>query len=78
MGTDLKLPYKKSCNGQRCFSFREAKMQNDLPEKAKQPSSLFCFKNTFSSFSSFLLIFITVVTHLQLHFCTWFVSKLVY
>ena len=31
--TDLKLPKKKSCNGQRSFSYRGAKMWNDLPEK---------------------------------------------
>ena len=44
MATDLKLPKKKSCNGQRCFSYRGAKMWNDLPEKIKQASSLYCFK----------------------------------
>ena len=43
--TDLKLPKKKSCNGQRCFSYRAAKIQSDLPEKTKQASSLVCFKN---------------------------------
>ena len=39
--TDLKLPKKKSCNGQRCFSYRAAKVWNDLP--CLVPSSLFGF-----------------------------------
>ena len=42
--TDLKLPKKISCNGQRCFSYRETKMWNDLPAKTKQASSLAVFK----------------------------------
>ena len=45
--TDLKLPRKKSCNGQRCFSYRGAKMWNDLPEKTKQASSLYCLFSFF-------------------------------
>ena len=31
-GTDLKLPKKTSCNGQRCISYRGAKKWKDLPE----------------------------------------------
>ena len=42
--TDLKLPKKMSCNGQRCFSYKGAKMWNDLPAKTKQASSLAVFK----------------------------------
>ena len=42
--TDLKLPKKISSNGQRCFSYRGAKMWNDLPDKTKQASSLGAFK----------------------------------
>ena len=38
--TDLKLPKKKSSNGQRCFSYRGAKALNDLPADTKQGSSL--------------------------------------
>ena len=34
-----------SCNGQRCLSYRGAKMLNDLPAKTKQASSLAVFKN---------------------------------
>ena len=33
-----------TCNGQRCFSYRGAKMWNDLPAKTKQASSLAVFK----------------------------------
>ena len=40
---DLKSPKKKSCNGQRCFSYRAAKLWNDLPEKTMQASSLLGF-----------------------------------
>ena len=42
--TDLKLPKKMSCNGQRWFSYRGAKMWTDLPAKTKQASSLNVFK----------------------------------
>ena len=60
----------KSCNGQRCFSYRGAKMWNDLPEKTKQTSSLYCFKKIFRVFSSFLHIVIDlcnsfIVIHLH-------------
>ena len=37
-----------SGDGQRCFSYRAAKMWNDLPAKTKQASSLDVFKNLFS------------------------------
>ena len=42
--TDLKLPKKMSYNRQRWFSYRGAKMWNDLPTKTKQVSSLAVFK----------------------------------
>ena len=42
--TALKLPKKKSCNGQRCFSYRGAKMWNNHPDETKQASSLYVFK----------------------------------
>ena len=42
--TDVKLPKKKYFIGQRCFSYRGAKMWNDLPTKTKQASSLEIFK----------------------------------
>ena len=35
-------------------AYRGAKMWNELPEKTKQVSSLYCFKKTFSFFSLFL------------------------
>ena len=38
--TDLRLPMKKSSNGQKCFSYRGAKARNDLPADARQASSL--------------------------------------
>ena len=42
--TDLRLPMKTSANGQKCFSFRGAKLWNSLPAETKQASSI----NTFN------------------------------
>ena len=42
--TDLRLPKKKSANGQKCFSFRGAKLWNSLPAESKRASSLNGFK----------------------------------
>ena len=44
--TDLRLPMKKSSNGQKCFSYRGAKAWNDLPADTKQASSLNSFKKS--------------------------------
>ena len=41
--TDLKLPREMSYNRQICFSYRGAKMWNDLHAKTKQASSLAVF-----------------------------------
>ena len=38
---DLRLPMKTSANGQKCFSFRGAKLWNSLPAETKQASSQF-------------------------------------
>ena len=35
-GTDLRLPKKRSSNGQRCFSYRGAKLWNGLSAESKQ------------------------------------------
>ena len=45
-GTDLRLPMKRSSNGQRCFSFRGAKLWNGLSAESKQLTSLYSFKKT--------------------------------
>ena len=42
--TDLRLPKKTSANGQKCFSFRGAKLWNSLSAESKQASSLNSFK----------------------------------
>ena len=39
-GTDLRLPMKRSANGQRCFSYRGAKLWNSLSAESKQATSL--------------------------------------
>ena len=38
--TDLRLPKKKSANGQKCISFHGAKLWNSLPAESKMASSL--------------------------------------
>ena len=38
--TDIKLPRKRTCNGQKSFSFRGAKLWNSLDTEAKQAISL--------------------------------------
>ena len=40
---DLWLPKKRTSNGQKCFSFRGAKLWNDLTAESKQASSLNSF-----------------------------------
>ena len=44
--TDLRLAKKKSANGQKCFSYRGAKIWNSLPAESKTASSLTGFKKT--------------------------------
>lgn len=46
-GTDLRLSNKRSNNGQRCFSYRCAKLWNCLSAEAKQADSLDSLKKTF-------------------------------
>ena len=43
--TDLKLPKKRTCNGQKSFSFRGAKLWNSLDTEAKRATSLNRFKS---------------------------------
>ena len=45
--TDLTLPKKSSANGQKCFSFRGAKLWNSLPAETKQASSINISKHCF-------------------------------
>ena len=45
-GTDLRLPMKRSRNGQKCFSHRGAKLWNSLSAESKQAASLYSFKKT--------------------------------
>ena len=42
--TDLRLPLKSSSTGQKCFSFRGAKIWNSLSKEAKQAATLDAFK----------------------------------
>ena len=44
--TDLKLPKKNSANGQKCFSFRGAKLWNSLPAESRTASYLIGFKKS--------------------------------
>ena len=43
--TDLKLPKKRTCNGQKSFSFRGAKLWNSLDTEVKRATSLNRFKS---------------------------------
>ena len=43
--TDLRLPLKRSANGQKCFSFRGSQCWNSLSTEAKQASSIKAFKS---------------------------------
>ena len=45
-GTDMRLPLRKSTIGQRCFSFRGAKLWNGLSAGSKQATSLYTFKTS--------------------------------
>ena len=44
--TDLRVPKKTSANGQKCFSFRGAKLWNSLSAESKKASSLNSFKTS--------------------------------
>ena len=44
--TDLRLPMKTTANGQKCFSFRGAKLWNSLSAESKKASSLNSFKKS--------------------------------
>ena len=44
--TELRLPKKTSASGQKCFSFRGAKLWNSLPAETKQASSINIFKHS--------------------------------
>ena len=43
--TDIRLPKKRTCNGQNSFSFRGAKLWNGLNTEAKLATSLNRFKS---------------------------------
>ena len=45
-GTDLRLPKKRSSNGQRCFLYRGAKLWNGRSAESKHATSLYSFKKT--------------------------------
>ena len=42
--TDLRLPLESSSTGQKCFSFRGAKIWNSFSTEVKEASSLDAFK----------------------------------
>ena len=44
--TDLRLPLKRTSNGQKCFSYRGAKLWNSLSTESKQAPSLNIFKQS--------------------------------
>ena len=46
--TDLKLPLLKTSSGQRCFSYRGARLWNNLSADAKNAQTKFQFKNAYN------------------------------
>ena len=69
-GTNIRLPKKRSNNGQRCFSYRGAKLWNSLSAKSKRAFSLYSFKENYLErripfvlwfIAYFLLIFLHLV-----------------
>ena len=74
--TDLRLPKKKSANGQKCFSFRGAKLWNSLPAESKMAYSLNSFKNPFKGAGSrnrkqtYYLYNLYYFPHVAIVFCT--------
>ena len=50
-GTDLSLPKKRSSNGQRCFSYRGAKLWNGLSAESKQATSCTVLRKLFKKSS---------------------------
>ena len=46
MATDLRLPKKTSANGQKCYSFRGAKLWHSLLAETKKASSMNIFKHS--------------------------------
>ena len=69
--TDLKLPKKKSCNGERCFSYRGKKMWNDLPEKLSSHRPCIASKK----YSVYLVYFcLYLLFSVTLYFCTRFLN----
>ena len=55
--TDIKLPKKRACKGQKSFSFLGAKLWNSLDTEAKQATSLNLFKSLILIFRfDFILI----------------------
>ena len=53
--TDLRLPMKRSNNGQKCFSYRGAKPWNSLSAESKQATSLHSFKKNYLETNTFFL-----------------------
>ena len=47
--TDLRIPKKTSANGQKCFSYRGAKLRSSLPAKTNQTPQLLCSNSNSNS-----------------------------
>ena len=55
-GTDLRLPKKRSANGQRCFSHRGAKLWNSLLSQSRHPPCIASRKLISNRHFSFVLL----------------------
>ena len=63
--TDLKLPLLKTSSGQKCFSYRGARLWNNLSADAKNAQTKFQFKNAYNiskeSFVNFNFVFYYII-----------------
>ena len=68
--TDLQVPLMKTCNGQRDFSYRGARVWNHLDLEVKQASSFKAFKDAVKDdlFCCFFLLFIYLLIYFM-HYC---------
>ena len=68
--TDLQVPLMKTCNGQRAFSYRGARVWNHSDLEVKKASSFKAFKDAVKNdlFCCFFLLFIYLLIHFM-HYC---------
>ena len=59
--TNLQIPLLRTCTGQKAFSYRGAKLWNELNKETKLAPSLATFKNPYERYIHFIFIFSSVI-----------------